>query len=68
MLFTEPVLFVFTVWSAFMLGTVYVFTQSVEQVFSGLYGWTASQAGYVQAAVVIGECVGWTGVLINAKL
>ncbi|KIY03511.1 uncharacterized protein Z520_00202 [Fonsecaea multimorphosa CBS 102226] len=68
MLLTEPVLFVFTLWSSFMLGTVYVFTQSVEQVFSGLYGWTASQAGYVQAAVVIGEFVGWTGVLINAKL
>ncbi|EXJ67449.1 uncharacterized protein A1O5_09462 [Cladophialophora psammophila CBS 110553] len=68
MLFAEPVLFVFTLWSAFMLGTVYVFTQSVEQVFAGLYGWTASQAGYVQAAVVIGEFVGWTGVLINAKL
>ncbi|KAL6245651.1 hypothetical protein RBB50_007650 [Rhinocladiella similis] len=68
MLFTEPVLFVFTLWSAFMVGTVYLFTQSVEQVFAGLYGWTPSQAGYVQAAIVIGECIGWTGVLISAKL
>ncbi|KAK5206631.1 hypothetical protein LTR47_006792 [Exophiala xenobiotica] len=67
MLFTEPVLFVFTLWSSFMIGTVYLFTQSVETVFAGLYGWTASQAGYVQAAIVIGECIGWTGVLISAK-
>lgn len=68
MLTTEPVVFVFTIWSAFMVGTVYLFTQSVEQVFGGLYGWTASQAGYVQAAVVIGECLGWAGALISAKL
>ncbi|EXJ78237.1 hypothetical protein A1O3_09398 [Capronia epimyces CBS 606.96] len=68
MLFTEPVLFVFTLWSSFMIGTVYVFTQSVEQVFAGLYGWTPSQAGYVQAAIAIGECVGWTGALVSARL
>jgi MFS family permease len=68
MLFTEPVLFTFTLWSAFMIGTVYLFTQSVEQVFSALYGWTASQAGYVQAAIVLGELVGWTGVLVSARL
>ncbi|KIW65363.1 hypothetical protein PV04_07629 [Phialophora macrospora] len=68
MLFTEPVLFTFTLWSSFMIGTVYLFTQSVEQVFSALYGWTASQAGYAQAAIVLGECVGWTGVLVSARL
>lgn len=68
MLLTEPVVFVFTVWSAFMIGTVYVFTQSVEQVFVELYGWSASQAGYVQVAVVLGESIGWTGALLSAKL
>ncbi|EXJ56860.1 hypothetical protein A1O7_07204 [Cladophialophora yegresii CBS 114405] len=68
MLFTEPVLFTFTLWSAFMVGTVYLFTQSVEFVFSTLYGWSASQAGYVQSAIVVGECVGWTGVLVSARL
>ncbi|ETN40069.1 uncharacterized protein HMPREF1541_04344 [Cyphellophora europaea CBS 101466] len=68
MLFTEPVLFVFTIWSAFMVGTVYLFTQSVEQVFSGLYGWTPTQSGYVQAAVVLGECIGWTGTLVSSKI
>ena len=68
MLFTEPVVFVFTLWSAFTVGTVYVFTQSVEQVFVELYGWSASQAGYVQAAIVVGECLGLTGALLSAKL
>lgn len=68
MLFTEPVLFTFTIWSSFMVGTVYVFTQSVEQVFAGLYGWTPSQAGYVQAAVVVGELFGWTASLLSAKI
>ena len=66
MLFTEPVLFTFTLWSSFMLGTVFLFTQSVEQVFSALYGWNASQAAYLQSAIVIGELIGWTGVLISA--
>lgn len=66
--FTESVVFVSTLWSAFTVGTLYLFTQSVEQVFSGLYGWTPSQAGYVQAAIVIGECLGWLGTLYSAKL
>lgn len=67
MLFTEPVLFVFTLWSAFAVGTVYLFTQSVEQVFVKLYGWSASQAGYVQTAVVIGACIGGHLTLVSGK-
>lgn len=66
--FTESVVFVSTLWSAFTVGTLYLFTQSVEQVFAGLYGWTPTQAGYVQAAIVIGECLGWVGTLFSAKL
>ncbi|KAJ5104991.1 hypothetical protein NUU61_002338 [Penicillium alfredii] len=66
--FTESVVFVSTLWSAFTVGTLYLFTQSVEQVFAGLYGWTPSQAGYVQAAIVIGECIGWVGTLFSGKL
>lgn len=68
MLFTEPVLFVFTLWSAFAVGTVYLFTQSIEQVFVGLYGWTPSQAGYIQTAVVIGICLGWNSTMLSKKL
>ncbi|GKZ23803.1 hypothetical protein AbraIFM66951_005076 [Aspergillus brasiliensis] len=56
---TEPVLFVSTIWSAFTVGTLFLFTQSVEQVFMGIYNWDVSQTGYVQCAIVIGECLGW---------
>ncbi|KAJ5948762.1 hypothetical protein N7454_002069 [Penicillium verhagenii] len=68
MYFTESVVFFSGMWSAFTVGTLYLFTQSVEQVFSGLYGWTPSQAGYVQGAIVIGECVGWVGTLYSGRL
>ncbi|KAE8136355.1 MFS general substrate transporter [Aspergillus pseudotamarii] len=64
MLFTESVVFVATLWSAFSLGTIYVFTQSAEQVFNGLYGWNATQAGYIQAAIVVGELIGFVICLI----
>ncbi|PQE19315.1 MFS multidrug transporter protein [Rutstroemia sp. NJR-2017a BVV2] len=58
MFFTESVVFVATVWASFSLGTVYLFTQSVEQVYRELYGWSHIQAGYVQSAIVIGEILG----------
>ncbi|KAH6638520.1 major facilitator superfamily domain-containing protein [Truncatella angustata] len=59
MLCTEPALIVATVWSAFSFGVIYLFTQSVELVFTSLYGWDAVQAGYVQTALVLGEFLGW---------
>ncbi|PQE07884.1 MFS multidrug transporter protein [Rutstroemia sp. NJR-2017a WRK4] len=58
MFFTESVVFVATIWASFSLGTVYLFTQSVEQVYGELYGWDAIQAGYVQSSIVIGEILG----------
>lgn len=65
---TESVVFVCTLWSSFTVGTLYLFTQSVEQVFSGMYGWTPAQAGYVQSAIVIGECLGWLGSLFSGEI
>ncbi|KZF23469.1 MFS general substrate transporter [Xylona heveae TC161] len=58
MLCTESVVFVASLWAAFSLGTIYLFTQSVEQVYGELYSWNVSQAGYVQGAIVIGEILG----------
>ena len=66
MLFTESVVFVATIWAAFSLGTIYLFTQSVEQVYGRLYGWNAIQAGYVQSAIVIGEILG-TGLSLSTN-
>ncbi|KAB8261882.1 major facilitator superfamily domain-containing protein [Aspergillus pseudonomiae] len=65
---TESVVLVSTLWSAFTVGTLFLFTQSAEQVFVELYGWTNTQAGYVQAAIVIGETLGWLANLFSAKL
>ncbi|KAM5481544.1 hypothetical protein MaudMau93_007061 [Microsporum audouinii] len=58
MLFTESVVFVAALWAAFSLGTIYLFTQSIELVYGQLYGWDAVQAGYVQVAIVVGEILG----------
>lgn len=58
MLFTESVVFVATIWAGFSLGTIYLFTQSIEQVYGELYGWNTIQAGYVQSAIVVGEILG----------
>ncbi|MCJ1314033.1 hypothetical protein MMC25_007713, partial [Agyrium rufum] len=58
MLFTESVVLVAALWAAFSLGTIYLFTFSVEQVYGEIYGWDAIQAGYVQIAIVIGEILG----------
>lgn len=57
-----------TLWSAFAFGTVFSFTQSVEQVFAQTYGWQSYSCGYVQGAVVIGEVVGWAANLFGIRL
>lgn len=59
MFLTEPVVFFFTLWSAFAFGLVFISTQSVGQVYTTLYNWTESQAGLVQAAIGIGELLGF---------
>ncbi|KAH6665504.1 MFS multidrug transporter [Halenospora varia] len=66
MFFTESVVFVATLWAAFSLGTIYLFTHSVGQVYGELYGWDAVQAGYVQSAIVIGEILG-TGLCLSTN-
>lgn len=58
MLCTEGVVLSFGLWSAFCVGTAFVFTQSITQVYSSLYGWSFFGTGMVQSAVVIGELIG----------
>jgi MFS family permease len=58
MLFSESVVIVAAFWAALSLGIIYLFTQCVEQVMSALHGWTATEAGYAQIAVVTGEILG----------
>lgn len=58
MLVTEAVVLFFGLWSAFCIGIAFMFTQSLVQVYSELYGWTFFGTGLVQSAVVIGELLG----------
>lgn len=66
--FTEPVLMASTLWSAFSFGTVYLFTQSVEQVYSSIYDWNSISCGYIQISIVIGEVLGFFASLYGTRL
>lgn len=68
LLFTEPVLIATTFWSAFSFGTVFLFTQSTEQVYIELYGWHVWSTGYIQIAIVIGEILGWFATFYGTRL
>ena len=68
LLTTEPVLAASTLWSAFSFGTVFLFTQSVAQVFAGLYGWEEYSISYVQGAVTIGEIIAWPLTFYSTRL
>ncbi|KAJ4288446.1 hypothetical protein N0V90_011681 [Kalmusia sp. IMI 367209] len=58
MLTTEAVVFFFGMWSAFCVGTAFMFTQSIVQVYSEIYHWKYYGTGLVQCALVIGETIG----------
>jgi hypothetical protein len=68
LLFTEPVVFVFTLLSALSYGIVFISTQSVTQVYATNYGWEDYQAGLVQAPIVIGEFAGFITCLIQNRI
>lgn len=68
MLCTEGVVLSFGLWSAFCIGTAFMFTQSIVQVFSELYGWTFFGTGLVQSAVVVGEFIGLVASLVQDRV
>jgi hypothetical protein len=68
LLFTEPVVFVFTLLSALSYGIVFISTQSVTQVYATNYGWEDYQAGLVQASIIIGEFAGFITCLIQNRI
>ncbi|RMZ70807.1 Major facilitator superfamily domain general substrate transporter [Pyrenophora seminiperda CCB06] len=68
MLCTEGVVLSFGLWSAFCIGTAFMFTQSIVQVFSKLYGWTYFGTGLVQSAVVVGELIGLVASLLQDRI
>jgi hypothetical protein len=68
MLCTEGVVLSFGMWSAFCIGTAFMFTQSIVQVFSELYGWSFFGTGLVQSSVVIGELIGLFATLAQDRI
>ncbi|EGS22295.1 uncharacterized protein CTHT_0018160 [Thermochaetoides thermophila DSM 1495] len=57
LLFTEPVVFFFSLWAAFAWGVLYLTFGSVPYVFQTVYGWPLSGSGYAFSAMVIGAVV-----------
>ncbi|KAJ8116336.1 hypothetical protein OPT61_g2205 [Boeremia exigua] len=68
LLFTEGVLISLGMWSAFVIGIAFLFTQSIMQVYSGLYGWSFFGTGMIQSAIVIGELVGVFAQLVQDRI
>ncbi|KAL8804991.1 MAG: hypothetical protein Q9200_005596 [Gallowayella weberi] len=63
LLFTEPVIFSLTLWSAFCFGLVFIMTQSIAQVYSTNYAFSDSASGLVQISLFVGECFGFAACL-----
>lgn len=59
LLVTEPVVFFFTLLTALSYGIVFISSQSVAQVFMTLYGWPEYQTAFAQAALLVGEFLGF---------
>ena len=56
---TEPVVFFFTLLSAFSYGLLFLAIQSVPQIYSTLYAFSEPFTGLVQASIVVGELIGF---------
>jgi hypothetical protein len=54
LLFTEPVVFFFSLWVSFAWGILYLTFGSIPFVFQLVYGWSLEQAGYAFVSLVIG--------------
>lgn len=54
LLFTEPVVFSFSLWVSFAWAVLYLTFASIPYVFETVYGWNLEQAGYVFAAMLVG--------------
>ncbi|KAI5809283.1 MFS multidrug transporter-like protein [Pyronema omphalodes] len=55
LLFTEPVVFFFSLWVSFSWGVLYLFLQGVPLVFSVSHGFTISQVGSVFTSMCVGS-------------
>ena len=57
LLATEPPISLFTLWSSFSFGIVFLSTQSIALVFESSYGFSAYASGLAQASLAVGEII-----------
>ncbi|KAK4159425.1 major facilitator superfamily domain-containing protein [Cladorrhinum sp. PSN259] len=55
LLFTEPVVFSFSLWVSFAWGILYLTFGSVPLMFQQTYNFTLEQSGYVFSAIIVGS-------------
>ncbi|KAB5578220.1 major facilitator superfamily domain-containing protein [Coniochaeta sp. 2T2.1] len=58
LLFTEPVVFFFSLWVAFAWGVLYLTFSSIPIVYSRIYHWNIEEAGRIFCSLVIGGILG----------
>ncbi|KAL2144917.1 hypothetical protein VTI28DRAFT_8378 [Corynascus sepedonium] len=54
-LFTESVVFFFSLWVAFAWGILYLTFGSIPLVYQRVYGWSLEQAGYIFVSLIVGS-------------
>ncbi|KAI0473439.1 MFS general substrate transporter [Xylariaceae sp. FL0804] len=57
LLFTEPVVFFFSLWVAFAWAVLYLMFESIPIVFSRQYGFNTGQSGLVFLAIIVGSII-----------
>lgn len=60
LLFTEPVVFFFSLWVSFAWAVLYLTFASVPYVFEKAYHWNIEEAGYIFAAMMVGAVLSTT--------
>lgn len=68
LLATEPPVTLFTLWSSFAFGLVFVSTQSIPLVFGDVFDWKAYSSGLVQASIGAGQVLGFGACIVQAHL
>ncbi|KAG5417938.1 hypothetical protein I9W82_004266 [Candida metapsilosis] len=64
MLFTEPILFLITLYNAFIYGMLYLFLTAVPLIFMGKYGWSQGVAELPYISMLLGTLSGGVIVII----
>ncbi|KAL8367783.1 hypothetical protein RB599_003609 [Gaeumannomyces hyphopodioides] len=68
LLFTEPVVFFFSLWVSFAWGVLYLTFGGIPLVFEAVYGWRVRESGYVFAAMIIGSIVATAVSILQERL